>query len=458
MSIWGYRIAALAISLTFGSLGAFVYLRNPRSGLYRDFFLFNLFVALWSLGFLLTMFAHLGRDRALFFSRLSHAFGAIVPIIFLKLALSLIGREKDKKSFLKINYFFTALLSAGFLAMPWFIVDVQAKLNFPYYPVAGPLYIVLIVYWLSLAGYAHYLLFLDYRQNQGHRRQQIKYFFLGQIIAWGGTSLLFPLIYGIKIDPVTYALLPIYPILTTYAIVRHQLLDIRLIIQKTFLYSLFIFVASLFYLAIVFIIYKIFLPESVSRPLLHFNATISIYSLPQLFGALIAAILGFFVLSRNWKSPLNRTFSAFGFLGSIWLGAASIAYSLGPDQKAIIFKLMRVSYSAVICMAIPYLSLTALITRSKSLTMWASISAFIAAFFVVTFWFTDWFIKDLYYFRFGFYPHVGWIHPFSSDGSLRQWYLSISYCFADPGTKNWSIGLETKPNTHGWLLSPLRLP
>ncbi len=140
--------------------------------------------------------------------------------------------------------------------------------------------------------------------------------------------------------------------------------------------------------------------------------TIFIYSLPQLLGSFIAAILGLFVLSRNWKRPLNRTFSSFGFLASLWLGSASIAYSLGSEQKMIIFKLMQVSYSAVICMVIPYLRLTTLITQSKSLQRWANLSTFIAIFFVATVWLTNWFIKDLYYFHFGLYPNVGWIHPF----------------------------------------------
>lgn len=140
--------------------------------------------------------------------------------------------------------------------------------------------------------------------------------------------------------------------------------------------------------------------------------TLSIYSLPQLFGSLIAAILGFFVLSRNWRGPLNRTFSSFGFFSSLWLGATSIAYSLDPEQKIIIFKLMQVSYSAVIFMVIPWLRLTTLITESKNLERWTSISTFVAVFFVATVWLTDWFIKDLYYFHFGLYPHVGWIHLF----------------------------------------------
>ena len=247
MSIWGYRVAALSIILTFGSLGTFVYLRNPRSRLYQDCFFFSLFVCLWTLGFFLTMFADIGHDIALFCSRLSHAFGVIIPVVFLRFALSLIGREKEKTNLLKINYVITAILSVGYLATPLFIDDVQPKLSFPHYPVAGPLYIVFIVYWLSLAGYAHYLLFLDYRQNQGHRRQQIKYFFLGQIIAWGGAFLLFPLIFGIKIDPATYILLPIYSILTTYAIVRHQLLDIEVVIRRTAVFAgLFAFVYGVF--------------------------------------------------------------------------------------------------------------------------------------------------------------------------------------------------------------------
>ncbi len=138
----------------------------------------------------------------------------------------------------------------------------------------------------------------------------------------------------------------------------------------------------------------------------------SIYSIPQLGGCFAAAILGLFVLSRNPSRPVNRTFATFGFLTAIWLATVSIAYSLKPDQKQLAFFLMRISYSAVIFMVVPYLRLSTLILGSSRIELWVRLSVGLAAFFVGTVWLTNWFIEDLHHFHFGFYPNVGWIHPF----------------------------------------------
>ena len=88
--------------------------------------------------------------------------------------------------------------------------------------------------------------------------------------------------YGIDIYPAGFLFVLIFGVVSAYAIVRHQLLDIKLIIRKTLVYSLFAFIASLFYLAIVFIIYKIFLPESIPRASLHFSA-VSVLVITLLF-------------------------------------------------------------------------------------------------------------------------------------------------------------------------------
>ncbi len=232
MSIIVYRLAAISVMVTFGLLGLFVFLQNTRSKLYRASFFFSLFVVLWTLGFFLTMFPSFPHYLALFFSRISHSFGVIIPVAFFRYALALVGEKR--KLALRLNYIFTILLSMGYIVTPWFIVDVERKFNFPYYPVAGPLYIVFIIYWTYLAVYSHYLLYRDYKKtNDRRRQQQIKYFFMGQILAWSGAALLFPLIFGIQIDPITYVLLPMYSILTTYAILRHQLMDIEVVIRRT---------------------------------------------------------------------------------------------------------------------------------------------------------------------------------------------------------------------------------
>ena len=54
------------------------------------------------------------------------------------------------------------------------------------------------------------------------------------------------------------------------------------------------------------------------------------YPIPQAIGCVSVALLGWFVLSRNVRGPINRAFAAFSFLTAIWLLTTSLTYALDP--------------------------------------------------------------------------------------------------------------------------------
>ncbi|MCI0564735.1 MAG: hypothetical protein MN733_40225, partial [Nitrososphaera sp.] len=161
-----------------------------------------------------------------------------------------------------------------------------------------------------------------------------------------------------------------------------------------------------------------------------------IYSFPQFLCAIAVIGLGLFVFLKNSANPINQAFASCSLVPGIWLLAASLTYSLSKDQKDLAFLLMRISYTAVIFIPVPYLYLLTFFSPSNWIKRWVLISIVIAAFFVGTIWTTEWFIEDLYEYHFGLYPDVGWLHPFFllwfvASLSVIHWGLfSSSQCHA----------------------------
>ena len=98
------------------------------------------------------------------------------------------------------------------------------------YPIFGALFLLLGIY-------TTVILYNAFRHATGAKRTQIKYLFVAIALGyWGGCTHFFMLL-GIKIIPIGNFLIALFPLITTYAILRHQLLDIEVIIKKTLVFA-----------------------------------------------------------------------------------------------------------------------------------------------------------------------------------------------------------------------------
>lgn len=105
-----------------------------------------------------------------------------------------------------------------------------------YLPIFGPLVpVVALIAWAAL-GYAMYCLIEGYRATRYDvQRNRIRYLFMGTgVSAVGAVSNLFPLL---QAYPVDVAANVVNALVIAYAILRYQLLDIRVVIRKGLLYS-----------------------------------------------------------------------------------------------------------------------------------------------------------------------------------------------------------------------------
>ena len=111
-------------------------------------------------------------------------------------------------------------------------------MGFPFWPTAGPAYIYFIIYFLVFATYGCYLLLKELRVASGAKRNQLIYIFVGSMIGYIGGSTNFPLWYDIKVYPVGNILSSVYVGLIGYAILRYRLLNITILVTRTFIFTI----------------------------------------------------------------------------------------------------------------------------------------------------------------------------------------------------------------------------
>jgi signal transduction histidine kinase len=226
----------LFISIINLLLGSFVYIKNKKEILNIAWGLFSLSLTICAFGFFMAFIVQ-NKSEAIFWIRFLNIGAISIPVFFLHFVYGFLDiTNKTKKRLLVATYIITLLfIISDFTRL--YIEDVTPKLGFRYWLKPGILYPLFIIFFLSCISYAHYLMVRAYRSALAHKRNKIKYMFLGSFIAFIGGLTTFPLAFNIKIYPFGTYLIALYPIIVSYAIVRHQLMEIEVIIKKTVVFA-----------------------------------------------------------------------------------------------------------------------------------------------------------------------------------------------------------------------------
>lgn len=134
---------------------------------------------------------------------------------------------------------------------------------------AGPAVISFGLLQVTTIVASAWVLINKYLHSTGFLRLQLKYITLGISLSFGLTllaTLILPLVFNITLlIPISPLFLLIAAVATSYSILKHRLLDIRLVLARTIAYALLVVILSAFYVASVFVVSSLFLDDSVGQ-------------------------------------------------------------------------------------------------------------------------------------------------------------------------------------------------
>ena len=223
-------LAALVVLL--GALATFVWLARPASAVNRWFAAFTIFVASWVLGVTgLQSGAHLDA-----WARVTFAGAALIPASFLCFMQAYPTPSNWPSTvILRGTFALAGLIAFLTLSTPLMVYETTmtpAGLTRE----TGPLYMVFSVYFLVTWVTAIVVFVSKWRRSRGIARAQLQYLGAGIILSGvGGISanLLIPLATGRS----TYSWVgPYFSLILVaivgHAIIRHRLMDIRLVVRR----------------------------------------------------------------------------------------------------------------------------------------------------------------------------------------------------------------------------------
>ena len=247
-------------------IGLYVCRRSPDAAQKRAFGLMTVAISLWTLA---VVFAHFGTVGRVWAVRFAFASAGLIPLGFLAFVHSL---PSNRANHSKTSSRFLALIAIALVAFslsPWIVTSVQPNPNGPG-SVYGPLHPVYATYMILCFGYSVALLVVKRRVATGRLKLQINYLILAFAIPSGSamaTSLILPLFSktsGVSRYGPFFSLLLLG--LIGHAIIRHRLMDMRVVIRRSVVY-LVAFLAAGFTLIALLVLSNLLFHDQQHTPL-----------------------------------------------------------------------------------------------------------------------------------------------------------------------------------------------
>lgn len=307
------------------SLGLVIYclfLKN-RTKLHWSFLLFNISVSLWSAGCFFASAASL-ESTALLGWGVAFFAGYFISPFFLHFFSELLQVKPKKMIFFAYGQAF--FMSSLHLIIPSRVIAGTRPMFGIHYLTINPFLMFGIAAFYVCTLYALFLIATHMKLLKGNERMKMGYIFYGFLIGYSGGFIVLMPIFNIPVYPIGNLGICLYTWILAYAILKHQVMDIRIIIQRTALYSFWALIVSIVYVMLVFLFHIFsanapsdFLSDSV-RSILSFSEEFKItpyfYSLS--FTSLFSIILGTFVLFKNPSTSANRLWFLATIACSIW--------------------------------------------------------------------------------------------------------------------------------------------
>ncbi|MDD5504089.1 MAG: ATP-binding protein [Candidatus Omnitrophica bacterium] len=235
-------------ALTSLILGLFGYLKKPNSSVSKAYLNVNLSITLYSIGYFLWQ-TTAGHTSKIFWFKVLVLGVILINAAFLHFVFAFTDRLVVKRNLLRVIYAvsfvfiyfnFSGIFYNGFIL----------KYNLGLWPIPSLFFNIYLVFWFIqvLYGFIHFIRGL--KTSSGFKHEQIKYCIVAAAFGFIGGASNWPMWYDIKFSPYLNILIAVYVIIVAYAIIRHKLLDIEVIVKKTLVFAgLFGFVFTIIIMA-----------------------------------------------------------------------------------------------------------------------------------------------------------------------------------------------------------------
>jgi len=235
--------------------GTFVILQNPKAKLNRIFLGICITFAAWFSFYIPYNFNY--TDHLLItWMRISYCFISFIPITCFTFISTYLQAPKNEFWF-KVNSAIGLSFAISSITTNWII---QGLCYYPWYPYprGGILHPFLVLHCASLAYFSLKLMFNALRNpSLSHKQRNHLKYMISAILALSFGIVDFIGNYNVPIHEIGYIPASAYLIITTIAIIRHQLMDIQIVIRKSLVYSSLITLITLIFLTLVLIIEKL---------------------------------------------------------------------------------------------------------------------------------------------------------------------------------------------------------
>ncbi|NCA92981.1 GAF domain-containing protein, partial [bacterium] len=213
--------------------------------------LLSMSISLWAAG----IFMHavtIDPDMCLFWGRFSHIGASFVPIFYLLFVIKLIKSNVNIK-YLSITGIAIACLYSILAFHSLFFTGVSPKIGLRQWADPGILYPIFAIYFLILPVITFCILIFSFKHQTPVKKNQLGYIIIASLLCYAGGIGTFFAVYNFKIffvHPYGLYFVSAYNLIITYAIIRHKLLDIEVIVKKTLVFAgLFGFVFTIIIMA-----------------------------------------------------------------------------------------------------------------------------------------------------------------------------------------------------------------
>jgi len=237
---WNIISFTCLICSAMSGVSAALTLVAQRTGPHLLWGMLSVFISVWTFGLFLCFSAADG-SSALFWARTVNYFAIFIPVLLFHFIVLFIDQRPRYFKVLSVYYVISILYVL--ITVYWpdkFLIDPTFRLQLFWFPIAGPLFYFFPVLCLWVVGHSVQLLMASRVGQSRHKKLKINYLLIVVIVGMAGGGSTFHLEFDINILPFGIACVAVMDAMFTYAILRHDLLDIpetvSLLVARLMLY------------------------------------------------------------------------------------------------------------------------------------------------------------------------------------------------------------------------------